>query len=144
MCESLCRRIKSQAINGRRRKTKARTGKTELEKNVAMGQAIAEKAKFEAEERRKIQEATDEWRRLRAEAELLEEDDQEPYQIDYGTSTMNPRKTSNGLHSPSQFLRPTKQKIKCLHISLKQIAIMYHQCIKFSRLIQMTTVHQLL
>ena len=42
-----------------------------------MAKEIAEKAKFEAEEKRRIQEATDEWKRLRAEAELLEEDDPE-------------------------------------------------------------------
>ena len=76
-----------------------------------MTKEIAEKAKFEAEERRRIQEATDEWKRLRAEAELLEEATQKAYQIDYGISTMNCMITSNRLHSLSQFLQQTKQKI---------------------------------
>ena len=49
----------------------------ELEKNVAMAKQIAEKARLVAEERRKIQEAKDEWMRLKAEAEVLEEDNPE-------------------------------------------------------------------
>ena len=66
-----------QLMEEEEKRKQEREKQLELEKNVAMAQAIAEKAKFEAEERRKIQEATDEWRRLRAEAELLEEDDPE-------------------------------------------------------------------
>ena len=66
-----------QLMEEEEKRKQEREKQLELEKNVAMAQAIAEKAKFEAEERRKIQEATDEWRWLRAEAELLEEDDPE-------------------------------------------------------------------
>ena len=50
----------------------------ELEKNVAMAKEIAERAKLEAEERRKVQQAKDEWMRLRAEAEILENEEDNP------------------------------------------------------------------
>jgi hypothetical protein len=50
----------------------------ELEKNVAMAKEIAERAKLEAEERRKVQQAKDEWMRLMAEAEILENEEDNP------------------------------------------------------------------
>ena len=50
----------------------------ELEKNVAMVKEIAERAKLEAEERRKVQQAKVEWMRLRAEAEILENEEDNP------------------------------------------------------------------
>ncbi|CAB4020991.1 Hypothetical predicted protein [Paramuricea clavata] len=50
----------------------------ELEKNVAMAKEIAERAKREAEERRIVQQAKDEWMRLRAEAEILENEEDNP------------------------------------------------------------------
>ena len=50
----------------------------ELEKNVAIAKEIAERAKLEAEERRKVQQATDESRCLRAEAEMLENEKDDP------------------------------------------------------------------
>ncbi len=50
----------------------------ELEKNVAIAKEIAERAKLEPEERRKVQQATDESRCLRAEAEMLENEKDDP------------------------------------------------------------------
>ena len=43
-----------------------------------MAKEIAERAKLEAEERRKVQQAKDEWMRLRAEAEILENEEDNP------------------------------------------------------------------
>ena len=69
--------LKAKELMEEEKRKQEREKHLELKKNVAMAKEIDKKVKFKADERRGIQEATDEWKQLRAEAELLEEDDPE-------------------------------------------------------------------
>ena len=78
MCaKAFAAELKAKELMEEEKRKQEREKHLELKKNVAMAKQIAKKVKFKADERRGIQEATDEWKQLRAEAELLEEDDPE-------------------------------------------------------------------
>ena len=99
----------------------------ELDENVAKAREIAERARLEAEERRKIQEAKNEAIRLKAEAEMLENAENDPESLPNRLLDFEGELPTIATLGKEAYKRPVKQTVnpKTLsHVSESWIAQM--------------------